>query len=455
MSALAKLLSSGGVSVSGSDLRGGIELATLADLGVITWSGHHPERIGDVDLVVASSAVPDDDPELVAARRRGLIVSRRPELLAELTAIIPTIGPTGTHGKTTTTALLVLGARACGLDPSFVVGGEMMDVATNAHRGNDPLLILEVDEAFGTFERLSLHGLVVTSVEPDHLDYFGTAERMEATYCEVASRVEGPVLCFLDDSGSRRVRDATASIGYGFSDDAVWRISNLQEWPASVEFVLRGRDVAFDVAVPRPGRHVAANAAAALALLAEMGHDPRRAAMGISHFRGVRRRFEHRGTVGGVTLIDDYAHHPTEVRATLQAARASEPPRLWAVFQPHLYSRTELMHQEFGEALAVADRVVVTDIYAARESPIPGVTGEMVAAAARAAGAEVLYVAHRADLAADLARRVKSGDLVVTMGAGDITLVPTELAALLAVAGPAMTRQARGDESLTETVTDE
>jgi UDP-N-acetylmuramate--alanine ligase len=432
MSALAKLLSQGGVTVSGSDLRGGIELAALADIGVNTWSGHHPERIGDVDLVVASSAVPDDDPELVASVRRGLPLWRRPELLAELTAMIPTIGPTGTHGKTTTTALLILGARAAGMDPSFVVGGELVDLATNAHRGTDPLLVLEVDEAFGTFERLSLDGLIVTSVEPEHLDYFGSSERMEATYCEVASRVNGPVVCCVDDPGAVRVKEAASAIGYGLAEGADWRIIDLQERPASVDFVLHGGADAIDVSIPRPGKHVAANAAGAIALLAELGHDPHRVTRGMGNFKGVRRRFEHRGTVAGVTMVDDYAHHPTEVGATLLAARAAGHSRLWAVFQPHLYSRTELLHRQFGEALATADRVVVTDIYAAREAPIPGVTGEMVAAAAASVGAEVLYIPHRADLAAVLAENVIAGDLVVTMGAGDITLVPTELAALLA-----------------------
>ncbi|HEY7563394.1 MAG TPA: cyanophycin synthetase, partial [Acidimicrobiia bacterium] len=199
-----------------------------------------------------------------------------------------------------------------------------------------------------------------------------------------------------------------------------------------VSFRLKGSGEPVVVQVPRPGRHVGVNAAGAIALLAELGHDPRRAAAGLARFRGVRRRFEHRGTVGGVTMIDDYAHHPTEVRATLTAARAAQPERLWAVFQPHLYSRTGQMYRELGEALAMADRVVVTDVYAAREAPIPGVTGELVAEAARQTGAEVIYLAHRADLAAELARQIRSGDLVVTMGAGDITVVPTELAVLLA-----------------------
>jgi UDP-N-acetylmuramate--alanine ligase len=448
MSALAKLLTQSGMAVSGSDLRDGIELATLADLGISTWAGHRPDVIdgsrdsGGVDigvpdwsapeLVVASSAVPETDPELEAARRVGIPVWRRPDLLEALTATIPTIGPTGTHGKTTTTALLVLASRAAGLDPSFVVGGEMIDLGTNAHRGGDRWLILEADEAFGTFERIKLAGLIVTNVEAEHLDYFESVERMEATYARVASAVEGPVLCCVDDPGSDRVRRQTGAIGYGFGAGAAWSVSDLEEEPGSVHFALRGRGANVAVSVPRPGRHIALNAAGAIGLLGELGFDPAVTAAGLAKFAGVRRRFELRGTVAGVTMIDDYAHHPTEVLATLAAARQGSHRRLWAVFQPHLYSRTALLHREMGEALAVADRVVVTDVYAAREPPSPGVTGELVATAARACGAEVTYVPHRADLAAHLASLVEPGDLVVTLGAGDITLVPTELAMLLA-----------------------
>lgn len=436
MSALAKLLVQSGIRVSGSDMRDGLELRALADLGVDTWAGHQPGRIGDVDLVVASSAIPDHDPELDAARARQVVVWKRPDLLEGITSFLPTIGPTGTHGKTTTTAMLVLGARAAGIDPSFVVGGEMIDLGTNAHRGEDPLFILEVDEAFGTFERVHLDGLVVTNVEPEHLDYFGSAGSMETTFSEVATRVNGPVLFCVDDPGSMRVmaaalRHGVTGLGYGFGEKAVWRIQKLVEDPASVRFTLGGPGTSLNVSVPRPGRHIASNAAGAIALLAEMGHDPHQAAEGLSAFRGVRRRFEHRGTVGGVTMIDDYAHHPTEVETMVRVAMAAGYRRVVAVFQPHLYTRTELLYREFGRALSSADRVVVSDIYAAREAPIPGVTGELIANAVAKTAGDVIYAPHRADLAALLAEMVEPGDLVLTMGAGDITLLPTELAALL------------------------
>ncbi|MGQ0849457.1 MAG: UDP-N-acetylmuramate--L-alanine ligase [Actinomycetota bacterium] len=430
MSALAKLLSQSGLEVSGSDLRDGIDLRSLADLGITTWAGHRPDLLAGVDLVVASSAVPEDDPELVAAADLDVPVWRRPDLLNAISRAIPTLGATGTHGKTTTTAFLALGARAAGLDPSFVIGGELVDLATNAHRGSSPLLVLEVDEAFGTFEHLTLAGLVVTNIEAEHLDYFGTVEAMESSFLRVASSVRGPVVCCVDDPGAARIRTAIGAIGYGFSTESDWRIAGLVEGEGSVELKLVGKGREIAVHVPRRGRHVAANAAGAISLLAELGLDPALAAAAIANFRGVKRRFEHRGTVAGVTFIDDYAHHPTEVAATIAEAR-HRPGRLWAVFQPHLYSRTERLHRQFGQALAAADRVVVTDVYAAREAPIPGVSGELVAAAAQRLGAEVSYVAHRSEVAELVAAEVAPGDTVLSMGAGDITLLATELGALL------------------------
>jgi UDP-N-acetylmuramate--alanine ligase len=440
MSALAKLLVQSGLKVSGSDIQDGLELKALADLGVDTWAGHQPDRIGDVDLVVASSAIPDQDPELEAARARELKVWKRPDLLEGITTSLSTIGPTGTHGKTTTTAMLVQAARAAGVDPSFVVGGELVDLGTNAHRGEDPLLILEVDEAFGTFERLHLDGLVVTNIEPEHLDYFRSAENMEATYADVASRVTGPVVFCVDDPGSMRVMTAARRrgarvLGYGFGRDADWQIQDIYEDPGLVRFTLHGPGTQMTVSVPRPGRHIASNAAGALSLLAEMGHDPHDAARGLWDFHGVRRRFEYRGTVAGVAMIDDYAHHPTEVETMVKVALAAGHRRVVAVFQPHLYTRTELLYLEFGQALSAADRVVVTDVYAAREAPIPGVSGELIVKAVAKDQDEVFYAPHRADLAALLAELVEPGDLVLTMGAGDITLVPTELAALLEASG--------------------
>ncbi len=435
MSAIARVLAGMGHEVSGSDHRGGSTLARLEDHGIATYTGHHPEVAAAADLVVASSAVPDSDPEIAAATAAGLPVWRRPQLLEALTATVPTIGATGTHGKTTTTALLIAALRGVGEDPSFIVGGDLAYWNTNGHYGTTDLLVIEVDEAFRTFESLHLDGMVVTNVEPEHLEHFGSEEGLHDSFVSVAGSVRGPVVCCWDDPGARSVGEAVGAVSYGTTDDADCFVTGLTGVEGGVRFDLIGPEQRAHVSLSRPGSHVALDAAGALALLGSMGRDLQSMALGLASFRGVARRYEHRGTVSGVTLIDDYAHHPTEVTATLSAATGSHSGKIWAVFQPHLYSRTERFHDEFGEALSRADEVVVTDIYGSREAPVPGITGELVAESARRHGAATHYVPHLGDLARYLADRVDAGDLVLTMGAGDITLIPTELARLLAEPG--------------------
>lgn len=431
MSALAKLLVAQGYRVSGSDLRGGATLEGLADIGVAVYAGHNPEAAVSAELVVASSAVPEFDEELTAANHNGIPTWRRPQLLEALTAGMSTIGATGTHGKTTTTALMITALRSLDIDPSFVVGGNLIDVGTNGHAGASDLLVLEADEAFRTFESLHLDGLVVTNVEPEHLDHFGTEQDLIDSFVSVAESVSGPVVACADDQGSAEVASRAATLTYGQSTSAAWRIEGLKRKGDGSTFSFIGPTRRVEVILQQPGRHMVLNAAGGLALLAELGHDLEVMAKGLAGFRGVGRRWEHRGTVEGVMLFDDYAHHPTEVNATLEAASGVARGRLWAVFQPHLYSRTKRFSAEFGTALSSADVVVVTDVYGAREEPEPGVTGELVAEAAEAAGAEVYYVQHRSDLVEFLLPKVVSGDLVLTMGAGDITLLHTEFASRL------------------------
>jgi UDP-N-acetylmuramate--alanine ligase len=255
---------------------------------------------------------------------------------------------------------------------------------------------------------------------------------MRRSFVTVAAAVAGPVVACADDPGSAELARQTASVTYGIADSADWKVTELVPTGGGTRFTLVGPSATVEVNLSRPGDHVALNAAGALALIGEMGLEVAAAAPGVEAFTGVGRRWEHRGTVGGVTLIDDYAHHPTEVGVNLRTAREWHDGRVWAVFQPHLYTRTERFSDEFGTALAIADRVVVTDVYGSRETPIPGINGELVADAVRKAGGQVDYIPHRIDLAEFLAENVSSGDLVVTMGAGDITLVPTELARLLA-----------------------
>ena len=432
MSGLAKLLAQAGHVVSGSDLKPSRALAALSGLGVEVWVGHRPERAAGWDLVVASSAVPERDPEMAAARAAGVEVWQRPRLLEAMTRRTPAIGVAGTHGKTTGTAMVVAALRALGRDPSFMVGGQLVDLNTNAHRGEPGLFVLEADEAFGTFLEIHLAALAVTNIEADHLDYYGTAAAVEEAFAAVAARGRGPVVACLDDPGARRLAERVPGvIGYGLDPAASWRIAGVVPEPAAVSFTLRHGDAEVAVTVPRPGLHVARNAAGVLALLGELGFDVAGAAAGLASFGGVRRRFEVRARIRGITVIDDYAHHPTEVAATIAAARLGGPRRVVAVFQPHRFSRTAEHAGRFGAALATADRVVLTDVYAAGEAPVPGVSGRLVADAAIAAGAAVSYVPRRGDLAGVVAAEAQAGDLVLLMGAGDITLVAEELAGLL------------------------
>lgn len=431
MSGLAKLLAQSGHEVSGSDLKPSAALRELRALGVDTWVGHRPDAASAWGLVVASSAVPDRDPELAAARSTGVEVWHRPRLLAEITRHMPAIGVTGTHGKTTTTAMVVTALRGVGRDPSFIVGGEMLDLNTNAHLGERGLFVLESDEAFGTFSGIGHLALLVTNVDEDHLDHYETVQALETAFSEVSAAVDGPVVACADDSGSRRLAGRIGAITYGTAEDAAWRVSGITHGPRWVSFSLVHSGREFAVTVPKPGVHVARNAAGAVALLGEIGIDPAAAGAALAAFGGVRRRFEVRAERGGVTVIDDYAHHHTELEATITAA--SSEGRVIAAFQPHRFSRTRDLHADLGAALGRADMVFVTDVYAAGEPPIPGVTGRLVADAAAAAGAKSCYVPRRADLAGRLAEAAQPGDVVLLLGAGDITLVADELAPRLGV----------------------
>lgn len=422
MSALAKILVGMGHRVTGSDLKPSRQLEALGDVGIETWLGHDPSRMAQMDLVVASSAVPENDPELAAARQAGVTTWMRPRLLEAVTRMHPAIGLAGTHGKTTSTALTVTALRAAGADPTFIVGGEMTALNTGAHLGNPDLFVLEADEAFGTFRHLHLNGLLVTNIEPDHLDYYQTVAALEEAFALVANRVDGPVLGCWDDPGVRRLAQRAHVIGYGTSDGADWRMRDLEPGDGSMRFRLDGPDGrSTPIAVPRPGEHIARNAAGVVAMLSEIGYDLAAVAAGISEYQGVRRRFELRGTVRGISVVDDYAHHPTEIAATIAAGRSGGWRRVWAVFQPHRYTRTADLAGEFGAPLAAADGVVVTDVYSAGEAPIPGVTGRLVAQSTHAAGGAVEYVATPDDAIPLILERAASGDLVLLLGAGDIT----------------------------------
>jgi len=427
MSGLAKLLAQRGIRVTGSDVKPSSVIDALSGVGVETWIGHRPDRISDVDVVVASSAVPDRDSELHAARNAGVATARRPALLRGVTVAYPTIGFSGTHGKTSSTAMAVAALRACGKDPSFIVGGEIADLNTGAHLGDPDLLLLEADEAFGTFRLLELSGLGVTNIEADHLDYYRTVTALEEAFAQVSNRVDGPVVGCVDDPGVRRLAERSTVVGYGTSGDAAWKIDNVH-LDAEPSFSLTGHGQIRRVRLKQPGMHVIRNAAGVLALFGELGFDLDCAISGLETSSGVLRRFEVKVVIDGVSIIDDYAHHPTEVKSTIAAARTMTSGRLWVVFQPHRYTRTAALAPAFGAPLAEADRVVITDIYSAGERPQPGVTGRLVDEAVRASGGDAIYVERLADVPDYLADELEPGDTLILMGAGDVATIWAEIA---------------------------
>jgi len=428
MSGIAKMMSQRGFEVSGSDVKPGKAFVGLGDLGIETWIGSRPDRAAGADLVVVSSAVPRHDAEVRAALDAEVTVWSRPDFLDSLTSRMPTIGFTGTHGKTTSTALAVTALQATGLDPSFLLGGELSDLNTGAHLGEDDRLLLEADEAFGTFRRLHLESLLVTNIEVDHLDYYGNVAALEEAFALVANRVDGPVLGCIDDAGVRRLAERADIISYGTDPTADWVVTDLRHGDGHVNFVLSGGEGSTRVNVPRPGTHVARNAAGVLALLSESGYDLEQVASGLANFGGVRRRFDVRAKIADITVVDDYAHHPTEIAATIAAGRLGGWERVWAVFQPHRYTRTADLAPDFGSPLASADHVVVTDVYAAGEAPLPGVSGRLVAQAVSAAGGDVEYLPALADVTERLVPQLRAGDLVLLLGAGDVTTLAEPIA---------------------------
>jgi UDP-N-acetylmuramate--alanine ligase len=428
MSGLAKLLSQDGYTVTGSDLKPGRVMNRLRDIGVTTWTGSDPERAEAADILVKSSAVPATDLEVKAFARSGRQVLGRPELLERMTSALPAVGCAGTHGKTTATALMIHALRHGGHDPSFMVGGQLIGLHTNAHLGTDGTFLLEADEAFGTFRSLHLNGLLVTNIDADHLDYYGNVAALEEAFALVATRTNGPVVGCIDDAGVGRLAQRTDLISYGTSDAATYRIAEILHGNWEVGFVLSGPHGVARVTIPKPGDHIARNAAGVLALLHEMGFDIATAAESLATFEGVRRRFETKANIAGVTVVDDYAHHPTEVAATVAAARHGSWRKVWAVFQPHRYTRTAELGHLFGPSLAEADEIIVTDVFAASETPIPGVSGRLVSQSVEAAGGSVRFVDRVSDAVAVLSDEVREGDLVLLLGAGDISAAAEELA---------------------------
>ncbi len=440
MSGIAAMYAALGVRVSGSDQADTPTLSALADLGIRTHVGHDPAQLGTASTVVVSSAVRDSNPELAEARRRGLRIWHRSAALAALMLGRTGIAVTGTHGKTTTTAMTAVLLAGAGADPSYVVGSPLADTGRAYHLGYGEAFVVEADESDGSFRQYPAQVVVITNIEADHLDNWGTAEAYAAGFVALAisDHVETVVIS-ADDPGARAITPALRDVGklvvtFGESAGADVRISEPSYPVRGARAILAGPGDSGELVLSVPGRYNLHNAAAAYVVGRALGLDGQRLRAAAAGFSGTERRFQPVADVAGVRIFDDYAHHPTEVAATLTAARGlAGDGRVVACFQPHLFTRTRDFAVEFGRALALADEILVLGIYPAREDPIPGVTGVLVAdAAAVAAPGRVHYAETLDEAAPALAALVRSGDLVVTLGAGDVTRAGPALAGLLA-----------------------
>ncbi len=429
MSALALIAKHQGARITGCDIDPS-GAADLAALGVEIWRGHDPGHLAGVRAVVVTAAVAREHPELERARREGVPVVRRADALGLAVSRGTLVAVAGTHGKTTTTVMATEALVAAGRNPTGLAGGRVARWGGNARVGASDLYVVEADEFDRAFLSLAPTVAVVTNVEADHLECYGSLEALEQAFGEFAGRARR-VIVGADDAGAGRVAAGLPVPVWrvGFGGGAEVRIRDLElDRSGSSATVDMPSGPPVRLALRVPGEHNLRNAAAALAVAHELGADLAVCAGALAQFSGVARRFERVGEAGGVTVVDDYAHHPTEVAATLAAARQVFPDRrVVAVFQPHLFSRTALHGDALGRALAAADMVVVAPIYAAREQPMPGVTADLVARAAARAGATTLAVRERATLTEHLVATVRPGDVVFTLGAGDITRVGPEL----------------------------
>ncbi|MFN2227007.1 MAG: UDP-N-acetylmuramate--L-alanine ligase [Anaerolineae bacterium] len=428
LSAIARVLHGWGYAVSGSDREATALTNALAAEGITVYAGHRAEQVAGADLVIISSAVPADNPETVEAKRKGVPVVKREQFLGELTASKTTIAVAGTHGKTTTSAMIAWILVEAGLDPTFVVGGVLQNLGTNARAGRGPHFVIEADEYDRTFLGLQPDVAVVTILEHDHPDSYPTFQEMRVAFASFARQVVPGgllVVCGDDEEAlhlSGLVGPERRVETYGLEQTWNWRAQGVQLGNSAGFEVWHGSKRLGTCALQVPGQHNVLNALAALAASSGVGIDFGTAAAALTRYRGTERRFQVKGQAGGVTVVDDYAHHPTEIRVTLAAARLKYPGRrLWAIFQPHTYSRTAALLEDFMQAFDQADEVIVTGIYAAREHEVESISGADLVAGMEHASAR--YIEDLANAADRLAGQVQPGDIVVTLGAGDVHLV--------------------------------
>lgn len=442
MSAIARVLLDRGVPVSGSDAKPSARLDALAALGAVPHVGHDPANLGSADTVMYSTAIPPTNPELVRARELGLRVMERSAALASVMRGTKVVAVGGTHGKTTTTSMVTVALQHCGDDPSFIVGSELAHTGSNARYTGAPWFVVEADESDGCFLRTEPTVAVVTNLEADHLNFWGDLGALEAGFDafvgSVVARDGFAVIC-LDDPGAAALADRARAAGvdvrtYGTRPQADYRMSVLAPEPTGFVVAIAGPGLPpQEVRLAVPGVHNALNATAAFAVAHGLGHPPERIGPGLAAFAGTRRRFEYRGEAAGVRVYDDYAHHPTEIAATLRAAQDFVGDGdVIVAFQAHHYYRTALFLQEFADALGIADRAVVLEIFAPGETPIPGASGQAMAAAVPLPEGRVAFEPSWSKVPQRLVTFAQPGDIIMTLGAGDIGMLGTEVLALLA-----------------------
>ena len=440
LSGIARIMLARGIRVSGSDAKDSRTIEALRALGATCHVGHDAAYVHGADTVVVSTAVRESNPEVAEARRLGLRLLPRSAALESVMRGRRVVAVAGTHGKTTTTSLLTVALQHCGADPSFAIGGDLNESGSNAHDGSGDLFVAEADESDGAFLVYSPQVAVVTNVEADHLDNYGTPEAYRAAFDTFLDRIRpgGLLVACVDDQGARALSVTARARGIdvvtvGEAADADLRAVDLVFAGASSRFgvVDRGRRLG-EVTLQIPGRHYVLDALAALAAALRLGCPFADVARGLAAFTGTRRRMEFKGEAAGVRVYDSYAHHPQEIRGDLQAARPlAGAGRVLVAFQPHLVSRTRIFGHDMGVALGAADEVVVMEVYVAREEPEPGVTGAVVAGAVPLPPEQVVFEPSWSATAGHLVERARAGDLVLTLGAGDVTLLGPEVLALL------------------------
>ncbi len=434
MSSIAKVLLEMGYNVSGSDAQASAVTTKLATAGAKVYTGHSYENVADTQAVVVSTAIPKTNPEVQAAIDKGIPVYHRADMLAFLMSKQKGIAVAGAHGKTTTTSMIALMLERANTDPTIVIGGELDSIGGSAKLGHGSYIVAEADESDGSFLKLSPQIAIVTNIENDHMDYYKTMDNILRTFSEFLHKLDPTdgiaILCF----DNTHVRNIAANlerryVSYALEHEADYTARNIKsDGPVSVFDVYQQGNLLGTAKISVPGIHNVSNALAAVAVGMNAGLSFSQIVEGLGMFQGAKRRFQSKGRVNGVWVVDDYAHHPTEISTTLLGARQTEPKRLICVFQPHRYTRTKFLQKEFGSAFSQADLLILTDIYSAGEQPIPGVNGETIKNEIECqTDQRVTYVPDKDKIARYLAEIVQAGDLVITMGAGNIYQVGEEL----------------------------